>query len=351
MSDERPVLVVHGVANHDKAAFEQRVAEFNQRVNAGAATSWKFLPVFWGDLGAVEEGIEDTIPGPPLLSLLPVRDDREEPNTVSPRGMEMLNALFVPGPDGQEGAPAADGGYLPVRSDEAKRDTVAEAARTRTAERVTVRADDTAEEVAEAIRASWGEVVYLKAIDHPGVLEAIGRAVADAVTQDGAPVQFEADDEVEEPGGFAVRDDERDVDGYEVHTRGPITAFQRFVGRVVYGVDRAVGAVLGEVMGSVQEFLRKKVSHGVARFAGDVLVYQRNRARIQQRLWSYIPAGWGTDDGHAVDVIAHSLGGVIVFDAATTATPLLHVRRFVTFGSQASFFQVVDPRIGARKIS
>ena len=50
--------------------------------------------------------------------------------------------------------------------------------------------------------------------------------------------------------------------------------------------------------------------------------------------------------GNAVDVIAHSLGGVIVFDAATTATPTLHVRRFITFGSQASFFQVLDPRTG-----
>jgi len=84
----------------------------------------------------------------------------------------------------------------------------------------------------------------------------------------------------------------------------------------------------------VQEFLRKKVSHGVARFVGDVLVYQRDQERIQQRLRSYIPAGWGADDGHAVAVIAHSLGGVIVFDAAMTATPQLHVRRFVTFGSQ-----------------
>ena len=33
MSSERPVLVVHGVANHDKAVFEQRVAEFNSEVN------------------------------------------------------------------------------------------------------------------------------------------------------------------------------------------------------------------------------------------------------------------------------------------------------------------------------
>jgi len=37
---------------------------------------------------------------------------------------------------------------------------------------------------------------------------------------------------------------------------------------------------------------------------------------------------------------------VIVFDAATTAPRRLFVRRFVTFGSQSSFFQVVDPRTG-----
>lgn len=346
MSGERPVLVVHGVANHDKAAFERRVGEFNQRVNEGATASWRFIPVFWGDLGAAEEGVEDTIPVPPLLSLLRVRDGSEEPDTVSPAALEMLNALFAPGRDDQEHAPGAAPGYQPVRSDEARRDAVAEAARTRTAERVTVRGDDTAEEVAEAIRASWADVVYLKAIDHPAVLDAVGRAIADAVAEDDALVLFDDGDAVGKSGIFAVRDDESDADWYEVSTRGPVTAFRRFVGRVVYGVDRAVGAVLGEVLGSVQQFLRQKVSHGVARFMGDVLVYQRNQERIQQRLRSYLPAGWGTDDDHAVDVIAHSLGGVIVFDAATNAASPLHVRRFVTFGSQAAFFQVIDPRTG-----
>jgi hypothetical protein len=346
MNDERPILVIHGVSNHDKDVFERRVGELNRRVSDGATWGWRFIPVFWGDLGAMEEGIEDTIPAPPLLSLLHVRDNREEPDMLSPVALETLNALFVPGSDGQERARTAAPGYQPVRSDEARRDTMADAARTRTAERVTVRADDTAEEVAEAIRASWADVVYLKAIDHPGVLEAVGRAVADAVTEDDAPALFDGDDAVGKSGMFAVRGDESDLGGHEVGTRRPMTAFRRFVGRVVYGVDRAVGAVLGEVLGSVQQFLRKKVSRGVARFMGDVLVYQRNQERIQQRLRSYLPAGWGTDDDHAVDVIAHSLGGVIVFDAATTAAPLLHVRRFVTFGSQAAFFQVIDPRTG-----
>lgn len=98
MSDERPVLVIHGVANHDKAAFEQRVAEFNQRVNAEAASTWRFLPVYWGDLGAVEEGIEDTIPSPPLLSLLPVRDSREEPDTVLAKWHRDVERAFRPWP-------------------------------------------------------------------------------------------------------------------------------------------------------------------------------------------------------------------------------------------------------------
>jgi len=143
VSEERPVLVIHGVANHDKAAFEQRVAEFNTEVNQGSATHWTFIPVFWGDLGAAEQGIEDTIPNPPLLSRLRVRDGSEEQDAdpISPADLELLSTLFAHEPVGPD-APGAAGGYHPVRSDEAKCEIVAEAARTRAAERVVVRADD-----------------------------------------------------------------------------------------------------------------------------------------------------------------------------------------------------------------
>ncbi len=348
MSAERPVLVIHGVANHDKAAFEQRVTEFNRRVNQGSDRSWTFTPVFWGDLGAAENGIEDTIPSPPLLSLF-VRDDSETEDAaaISPSAAEMLNALFVPGSDGPEGAPSAISGYEPVRSNEARRDAVAEAAADRTAEQVGFRGDEAADDVAEAIRSSWNDVIYLKFIDHPRVLAAIGRAVADSVVRDAVPLRLETDDDTEQSGAFAVRDDDGDPATSDLATRAqPLKVVGRFVGGVMHGVDRAVGAVLGEVLGSVQDFLRKQVSHGVAGFLGDVLVYQRNQERIQERLWSYISDGWGTSDDRAVDVVAHSLGGVIAFDAATTAARRLHVRHLVTFGSQSSFFQVIDPRQG-----
>lgn len=337
MSDQRPVLVIHGVANHDRAAFEQRVADFNAQVNKGAATPWTFTPVFWGDLGAADQGIEDTIPNPPLATLLGVRaGDEEEAGAVSRADLDLLGALVGGVPSGTDTRSSQ-----PVRSDEARRDIVADAARTRTAEQVMVRADETAGAVSEAIRASWGDVVYMNAIDDPGLLQAIGRAIANAVTRDGAAAGFGAGDDAAEPGEYAVRDDE-----YDVRRPHPVNALKQVVGTVVQAVDRSVGAVLGEVLGTVQDFLRRTVSHGVADFLGDVLVYQRNQQKIQDRLWSCLADGWGTDEARAVDVIAHSLGGVIVFDAATTAARRLFVRRLVTFGSQPSFFEVVDPRAG-----
>ncbi len=53
----------------------------------------------------------------------------------------------------------------------------------------------------------------------------------------------------------------------------------------------------------------------------------------------------GTSKEHPIDVLAHSLGGVVAIDMAT-ATQLLWVRRLVTFGSQPSFFHACDPRGG-----
>jgi hypothetical protein len=54
----------------------------------------------------------------------------------------------------------------------------------------------------------------------------------------------------------------------------------------------------------------------------------------------------GVSAQQPVDVLAHSLGGVITFDTATADQPLW-IRQFVTFGSQPSLFHVCDPRGGA----
>ena len=350
MNGQRPVLVIHGVANHDKGEFEARVAQLQQNVNQGSATQYVFTPVFWGDLGAHSKGIEDTIPSPPLPWQPAVRadgadgaDGQEQYKAISPADVGRLSALLAYRPGLADPTAAVS---PPVRSDADKRDTLAAAAKEHA--QGAVRDDQTAEAVAEGIRESWDDVQYLRAIEDEGLLQAVGRAVADAVTADGASGPGTDDEAADTGGQFAVRDDDAaDVEpGYEVRWPHPIQAVKRVTGQVLHGVDRALGAVLGEVLGSLQNFLRQRVSRGVADFFGDVLVYQRNQAGIQDRIWSALPPPWGRDEKHAVDVVAHSLGGVIAFDAATTAAQGLFIRHFITFGSQSSFFEVIDPRQG-----
>jgi len=53
-----PVLVIHGVANRDREAFTRQVEE----LQASVGRQWKFIPTFWGHLGAEVHGITDTIP-------------------------------------------------------------------------------------------------------------------------------------------------------------------------------------------------------------------------------------------------------------------------------------------------
>src|SRR5262249_51443190 len=68
----------------------------------------------------------------------------------------------------------------------------------------------------------------------------------------------------------------------------------------------------------------------------------------QQRLWDAInqhAPGYGTQ-AKPIGLIAHSLGGVVSFDAmvAPAGGIPLHVDSFVSFGSQPAFFEIIDPR-------
>src|ERR1039458_9298629 len=53
-----PVLVVHGVANRNRDAFEAQVSELGHKIGS----RWQLIPVFWGDLGGQNVGVEDTLP-------------------------------------------------------------------------------------------------------------------------------------------------------------------------------------------------------------------------------------------------------------------------------------------------
>jgi hypothetical protein len=75
-----PVLVVHGVANRDPDQFEAQVKNLNERVG----TNFNFIAVYWGDLGANVDDIDDTLPAIP--GIVPnLLDDLVSPRTTRPR--------------------------------------------------------------------------------------------------------------------------------------------------------------------------------------------------------------------------------------------------------------------------
>src|SRR5262249_32065010 len=87
----------------------------------------------------------------------------------------------------------------------------------------------------------------------------------------------------------------------------------------------------------------------ITQYTGDILVYQRHRDRIHDRVRKVIAGvdpGLGRSREHPVDVVAHSLGGVITGRMATARDPPW-VRWPVTFRSQSPFFHVCDPRGGS----
>ena len=129
---------------------------------------------------------------------------------------------------------------------------------------------------------------------------------------------------------------------------GPARGFGDIVGGLLHSADELAGAILGEAFGTVNHFLRNALIPNIAEAIGDVFVYEHKRLEIQDRLWKAIDdhpsaRGRGTD-GRPIHVVAHSLGGVIAFQAATSeADRKLWIDGLVTFGSQSPFFHVLDP--------
>jgi hypothetical protein len=194
-------------------------------------------------------------------------------------------------------------------------------------------------EVESALREAWPSTTWLVKVDDPALLAAVGSAVARPLTETAVPPQ---------DGGWSGHDDGEEIrDGEEV--RGPDV--RGFVRRRLHDLDRVVGAAFGAAAGRLNSHIRSTAGPRLTQVLGDVLVYQRHREEIQARVRQVIAdvdPGLGRDAEHPVDVVAHSLGGVIAVDMATRDEPLW-VRTLVTFGSQSPLFHVCDPRGGMLK--
>lgn len=294
-----PVLVIHGVNVRDREGFEKQVTDLNRRVGS----QWAFFPVYWGDLGAGFLGIEDTIPG---VRSMVVRGGESSPDFA------IVEDLLA----GEAGAPV-------VRSAAPGWEVVAEAAARRAAPASPVRGFGGNEEIIrEAIREVWPQTRTLQYLTDAGLLEEIGLSIGEGI----------------EEGSQAS----------SALVRGPIADEIRELTRgITRGIDSFLGRIIARLLGNLNTFLRTRFGPEIGRFLGDIFVYENQRRSIRDRLFERLDReapGWGTEQ-RPINVIAHSLGGVVCFDTAVTNVERrLFIKRFVTFGSQSAFFHVVNPR-------
>lgn len=311
-----PVFVIHGIGNRDKAAFGQIVETL--AIAVGGITA---RPVFWGDLGARYEWVADTVPGASIAAT-EVRDA----DAASDPEIESLAHFLIGGaaPYGTE-----------IRTGTAVPDAVLNAATDFMLDQAggfeEVRGEHNhADAVRAALMQDWDSTTWLQLIDDTELLRAVGAAIAGPIA-DGSVEPAPA-------GGAELRDAE--VRGVDV---------VGFVRRRVQELDRVVGAAVGAAAGRLNTELRTSFLPGLTESVGDILVYQRHREKIRNRVRAVIDEvdpNLGRTREQPVDVLAHSLGGVIAVDMATSDEPIW-IRRLVTFGSQSPFFHVVDPRGGA----
>lgn len=315
-----PIVVIHGVANRDQAAFEESVAYLQRELGP----AWQLLPVFWGDLGGLGTDITDCLPV--------LRDGEWGVRADGVRGAE---------------APAAPLFSLPAAalgegqtSNETRAHLIAAAA---TEGGTMVRGVVTDEQVKRAAEQELPNTKVLQYLDDEAVFQDLGKAIRAALESVDAAVQPLAT-----PGEELVRGTGRAAPSgmSDEQVRGLLDPLTTAARKVIHAVDDILGRTLGNRLGQLNQRLRAGIMPPLSAFFGDIIVYQRNRARIQQRIWDAL-ARHGGAYGTAtkpVHVVAHSLGGVIAFDAAVQREQPLWLKSFTTFGSQSAFFHLVDPR-------
>ncbi len=313
-----PVLVVHGVGNRGdgdpatvdgEAAFDARVERLQTRVGK----ELRLIPVYWGHLAADPRHVDATLPHSPDVDVR--ADALEMPD--SPGALSLL-----PG----SGSQVRDSRSIDILT----RAAVGGSPPTDLTRDSPGGGDDV---VARAIESTWSSLTYLPTIEDPVILSAAGDALRSALEESATPPLGGGDPD------YTMRDDADDV-------RAISDGVGRVARSVLRGIDRALGAAMGEVGGRLNYALRTSLGPGIVGFFGDIIAYlDQRQAAIRARLDEVIEAeapGYGTST-NAIGAIGHSLGGVILFDAAVTSDPI-HYSSLVTFGSQAPFFHAISAR-------
>ncbi|MGW4759522.1 hypothetical protein [Streptomyces chartreusis] len=307
-----PVFVIHGVANRDEEEFTSVVSAL------AAAAGVDMVPVHWGDLGAQEQFIEAALPVyRPETEIL--RDDQEaEPLAVAPLTAAVFDHPLDEGPQLVQ-VEAALREHLDAQDDE-RSDGLRDHGGSHL----------DPDQILEYVREAWADTEWLCRTDDAQLLHETGSALAHALLDETDPGLDDA--------FYGLRGGGADGD----------SRLRSLVRRRLKDLDRVTGAAVQALGARLNHAMRSRFGPGTTRFLGDVLVYQRHQDAIHARVRQVIDEvdpGLGRSPDRPVRVAAHSLGGVIAVDMATAAEPLW-TESLVTFGSQAAFFHVCDPRGG-----
>ncbi|MFD5477394.1 lipase family protein [Streptomyces hawaiiensis] len=307
-----PVFVIHGVANRNRDEFTASVSAL------AAAAGVAMVPVHWGDLGAQDNFIDAALPT--YRSERDTLRDGAEPELVL---AEPVAAALL--------AEAIDEIRQLSQVEDAVRAQLSEG---KHAEDEGLRDGSDPwldpDQIMEYVREAWDDTEWLCRTDDPHLLRETGRSLARLLLDEADP---DLDDAYHGLRG----------DGPDVPDR-----LRSLVRRRLNDLDRIAGAAVQAVGARLNHAVRSRFGPGTTRFLGDVLVYQRHRdaihARVRQVIEDVDP-DLGRTAARPVRIAAHSLGGVIAVDMATDTRPLW-TESLVTFGSQAAFFHVCDPRGG-----
>jgi hypothetical protein len=312
-----PVLVVHGIANHDADQFKATVASLQRSVS----DRFRLIEVFWGDLGGESEGLADSLP------VLFPQADTTRGDGEGAAFLELLQAQRVE-LMGQMLTRAEDTSVV-----EALYAATIDAAGLSLPAPEVTRGDNDA--LKEALVEALPGTQHLRTIRDVEVQQAVGRLLADHLRTLQSP-------------GLGGGDD-------VIVTRSWLDDIKQSIKRFLHDIDQLIGRMAASVAGSANQWVRGALAHPIALTLGDIVAYHQRRTAIHTRLFDVLDReapGYGTEK-RPIAVLAHSLGGLITFDAALGsyvpqdgAPRQLHISRWVTFGSQPAFFHVLAPRSG-----
>lgn len=321
-----PVLIIHGINNHDSSGFKEDVEKLQRVIGPDK----RLIPVYWGQLGGQSTDIADCLPAF-TDGQWHVRSEEAAVPSLTP---DVVRSLL---------------GRSTSLDNAQRADLVTDQVQSESLVRSTPGADQ--QQVRAAVASELGQTRVLQYLDDRETLRIVGRAI-DAVLRDLPAGGSTAPDvqptgEFTVGGGYTVRSEVTGVSATD--TRALFDPIKRITSHVMQGIDEALGRFVGNQIGKLNQNVRERLAVPISTTLGDIMTYQRQPDRVQETLRKALAdnaPGCGTKE-RPIHVIAHSLGGVIAFDAAmnpVSEDERLWIKSFVTFGSQAAFFHIVDPR-------